>query len=130
MNKILLGFLLILALGSCYHSAPDAPFKMELVIPADSMVTLLTDIHMAEGIISNVKDKKIPVGHLSAEYFDTVLKQHQIDRETFEESMRYYAFHTEKLNDIYEQVIINLSKMESMINAENEADSLSKEALP
>jgi hypothetical protein len=28
--------------------------------------------------------------------------------------MRYYAFHTEELDEIYERVIIDLSKRESM----------------
>jgi len=130
MKKFLSGLIFIFYLGSCYHSSQETSFKMDLVIPADSMVSLLCDLHMVDGIIANLKDKKTPVGHLSNEYFEAVLKKHLIDRETFEESMRYYAFHTEKLDEIYEQVIINLSKMESMINSKKEADSLLHEALP
>jgi hypothetical protein len=101
-------------MASCYHTVPEPSFNISLVLPADSMVSLLTDIHVVDGIISALKEKKKPVSHLSEEYFDLVLKKHSMNRETFEESMRYYAYHTEELNRIYEQVIINLSKQESM----------------
>jgi len=119
--KNILGWLcLLLSLGSCYRSAPDPSFNMTLVIPADSMVTLLTDLHTADGIVSTLKDKKKPVEQLSTEYFEAILKKHAIGRDVFEESMRYYAFHAEKLNEIYEQVIINLSKQESWFQPQQE----------
>ncbi len=93
---------------------------MNLVLPADTMVTLLTDLHVIDGIITATKEKKQPVNHLSDEYFDSVLKKHSMNREMFEESMCYYAFHAEELNRIYEQVIINLSKQESMAHPDKD----------
>jgi len=130
MTKIFSGLLLILFLGSCYRSAPGNSFDMDLVITADSMVTLLADLHMADGIITALKDQKKSIDHLSTEYFEAVLQKHAIDRKIFEESMRYYAFHTEDLNEIYERVIINLSKKESLIHSEIKADTLSHDTLP
>jgi hypothetical protein len=112
--KIFNWILLLFALASCYHAAPDPDFNMDLVIPADSMVTLMTDLHIIDGIISSLKSKKIPVGHLSSEYFEAVLRKHTMTREAFEESMRYYAFHAEELDKIYEKVITDLSKKESL----------------
>jgi hypothetical protein len=114
MRKILSSLFLILTLGSCYHIAPDPDFDMALVVPSDSMVSLLIDLHMVDGIITTLKDRKKPTLHLSNEYFEAVLQKHAIDTAKFEESMRYYAFHTEELNKIYDKVIINLSKKESM----------------
>jgi len=58
------------------------------------------------------------VGHLATEYFDVLTKKHSISRESFEESIRYYTFHTEELNAIYEQVITELSKRESLYRQE------------
>jgi hypothetical protein len=114
MVKILSGFLLILALCSCYHTASDPTFKMDLVVPADSMVTLLTDLHIADGVINTVKLKDQTLKQLSSEYFSEILEKHRIGRDTFDESMRYYAYHTEELNAIYEKVIVNLNKIESV----------------
>jgi hypothetical protein len=114
MIKILSGFLILLALGSCYHAAPDPTFNRNLIIPADSMVTLLTDLHLADGVISTLKIKDKSLKHLSTEYFSEILEKHKIGRDTFDESMRYYAYHTEELNQIYEKVIVNLSKIEGV----------------
>jgi hypothetical protein len=113
MGKIVLFSALLLFMASCYHSPKDPEFNMALVIPADSMVSLLTDMHLADGIINSRKDKKKPTGEISAEYFDVILKKHHLDRPGFEESMRYYAYYTEKMDKIYDDVIINLSKLES-----------------
>jgi hypothetical protein len=115
---------LILAFGmvSCYQSPPEIEFDKAKVISADSMVSLLTDLHIADGIISTRKDKSIPVGHLSGEYFEVILKKHQIDRETFEESMRYYAYNTEEFSAIYEKVITNLSLKESLVQPAKEPE--------
>jgi len=117
MLRIITGLFFILTLGSCYHTIPDPSFNMALVIPADSMVSLLTDIHLADGVINNIKVKDKSVEHLSNEYFSVVMKKHKIGRDTFEESLRYYAYHAEELDKIYEKVIVNLSKIESMVPA-------------
>jgi hypothetical protein len=114
MVKIISGLLVILALGSCYHTVPDPTFKMDLVIPADSMATLLTDLHIADGVINNTKLKDKTLKQLSTEYFSEILEKHGISRDAFDESMRYYAYHTEELDKIYEKVIVNLSKIESV----------------
>jgi len=124
MMKIFSRILLVILLASCYHSASDPDFDMDLVLPADSMVTLLTDLHVADGIVSAIKSKKLPVGHLSSEYFEAVLKKHSISHDAFEESMRYYAYHAEELDEIYEQVITDLSKKESVYYPDKEADKI------
>ena len=119
MKKIFNLFFLLFSMVSCYHSAPEPDYNMKLVLPADSMITLLADLHLAEGIISTLKSEKKPVDHISSEYFEAVLRNHSVSRETFEESMRYYAFHTEELDEIYEQVITGLSKRESLYRADS-----------
>jgi hypothetical protein len=114
MVKILSGLFIIFILGSCYHSVKEPYFNKDLVIPADSMVTLLTDLHLADGVITTVKLKDKSLEHLSSEYFSVILEKHKIGRDTFNESIRYYAYHTEELSKIYEKVIVNLSKIESL----------------
>jgi len=116
MRKIFCSILFLIFMAACYHSAPKPTFNMALVLPADSMESLLTDVHIADGIIAVLKNKQQTAGKLSSEYFEAILKKHALSREAFEESMRYYAYHTEKLDKIYEQVITDLSKMESLVH--------------
>lgn len=106
--------LFLILLASCYHPEPKPSFNMKLVIRPDSMEVLLVDMHVAEGMVSVLKNKELPAGKLSTEYFDAILTKHDISRESFEESMRYYAYHTEQMDKIYEQVITDLSKLESL----------------
>jgi hypothetical protein len=120
--KLFSRLLLLILLASCYGSAPEPKFNTALVLPADSMVSLLTDFHLAEGEVNVLKNKEHPAGHLSSEYFDAILKKHSLSREEFEESMRYYAFHTEELDKIYEKIITDLSKKESLARPSKEAE--------
>lgn len=120
MRAITSGFLVLLLTVSCYRSAPEPEFDKSLVIPADSMISLLSDIHLADGIINLNKDKKPPVRHIADEYFDAILKKHRINRDNLEESMRYYAYHTDELDRIYEGVITSLSVLESRVKSEQD----------
>ena len=130
MTKIVSGLILIIFLASCSRVEKNPAFNMELVLPADSMVTLLADLHLADGFIVTYKDKKHPVGHLANEYFEAVMQKHSVSEDQFEESMRYYAFYTEELDDIYEKVIIELSKAESMVIPKKAADTVPQDSLP
>jgi hypothetical protein len=117
MSRILTALLIILLLDSCYHNTKDPSFNMSMVLPADSMVSLLTDIHIADGVISTIKVKDKSIERLSSKYFSAVMNKHKIGQDTFEESLRYYAYHAEELDKIYEKVIVNLSKIESKTTA-------------
>jgi hypothetical protein len=127
MAKILSGLVLMITLVSCYRTEPEPVFNMSLVLPADSMVNLITDMHLADGVINTIKDKKKSVKPLATEYFEAVLQKHSITKAVFDESMRYYSFHAEKLNDIYEKVIIALSKKESTVLPAKEAGATPEE---
>ena len=108
--------LISLLVAACYHKAPEPIFDMAKVLPQDTMVVVLTELQLAEGAV-NIKTRQ---GKLAAEYArsfsDQVLEKHGISTDVFNESMRYYSFYVEKMDKIYEQVIINLSKLESEVN--------------
>jgi len=123
MSNLFIGLILVFGLASCYQTAPDKEFDMSKVLPPDSMVSLLTDLHLADGIISTLKDKKVSVENMASEYFVVILEKHKIDKTIFEESMRYYAYHTEKFDEIYEKVVTNLGIRESIINVAKGEDT-------
>jgi hypothetical protein len=109
-------FLIIISL-SCYHEAPVPKFNMSLVIPADSMVSILTDIQLVEGAVIVQQRKGGNTAKLSREYTDEVLEKHHITQAQLEESIRYYTFYIDKMNKIYDEVITRLS----IIQSENDA---------
>lgn len=115
MRQIILSIILLTALAGCYTNTRGPSFDMRLVVHQDTMVKILTDFHLAEGMIAMEQKKGEPVARVSGEYLHTVLQRHYLSLASFEESVRYYTYHTETLNMIYEKVIENLSKLESQV---------------
>ena len=89
---------------------------MDKVLSSKKMVELFTDIQLLDGIVILQQRENKDPKRLANEMFPDILENHQVSREEFDESMRYYTYHTEQLNKIYEKVITNLSKMESGIS--------------
>lgn len=132
MNRYIL-FLVLLALtASCYQKAPEPSFNMENVLSKDSMIVLLTELQLVDGAVNMNARKGKPLIEYARAYTKQVLDQHGIQRDVFEESIRYYSFHIEEMDAIYEQVIINLGKIESEVEqaaqAEKEAEKEAEKA--
>ncbi|MFO7614234.1 MAG: DUF4296 domain-containing protein [Bacteroidales bacterium] len=115
INTKIIWLLLILSLGSCYKATQAPSFDLALVLPADTMVNVLTDLHLADAIINLENRKGIPAEQLSGAYFHMVMDNHGITMERFEESVRYYAYYADQMDAVYEKVIINLSLKESQV---------------
>ena len=113
MAKLFSWIFIVLMFASCYRNAPEHPYDMSLVASPDSMVSILTDIHLLEGIVNTIHLADTAMDSLARANYNYVLQKHKMDRKAFEESIHYYAYHAEELDKIYEKVIINLSKKES-----------------
>jgi hypothetical protein len=114
MKNIPFLFISLLMLAACYRDVPpnQVQFDMTRVLPADSMIIVLTDLQIVEGAVNVQHRQKLQAGVRSNAYLETVLEKHNITLDQVEESMRYYSYHTKELDKIYDQVIINLSKKE------------------
>jgi hypothetical protein len=113
MARILSSFLILLAFSSCYRNVPGPEFDESLIVSPDSMVSILVDIHLLEGIVNVGKLKDTALADLSENTLNLILNKHHLDRKAFEENVHFYTYHTEELDKIYDRVIINLSKLES-----------------
>ena len=120
MSKLISFLFVLLLMASCYRTTKEEEFDMSLIIPPDSMISLLTDIHLLEGIGSAVKEQDSVLKVILTDNFNIILNKHGLDRKGFDENIHYYSYHAEDLDKIYEQVITNLGKMESEVNAGNE----------
>ena len=76
------------------------------IIPVDTMVKVLSDVHMAEGALLNVryaiKDSMRLV------YYDQIYEIHEISEESFRHDMEYYQDHPKIFEKLYEGIIKNL----------------------
>ncbi|MBP6976863.1 MAG: DUF4296 domain-containing protein [Bacteroidales bacterium] len=85
------------------------------LIAADSMVKILVDVHLIESSLKTIHTKKQDNEHFTDRYYTTLFEKHHITRQQFLRSMDYYERNAGQLEKIYENVIIELSKLESEV---------------
>ena len=122
-NSLLFFLFLSFILCSCYQESIDnMNIDESRVIPPEKMEPLLTDLFLVEGAVSYMADKGTPIDGYSKKYFEEVLEKHDVTRKEFEESIKYYTYHIQKLDKIFENVIVNLSKLETEVLTEIEEE--------
>ena len=99
--------------------------KKEHIIPKDDFEELLVDIHLMDGLTRqhSLRNKLVEEND-SLNYYDAILRSHNYTRSQFDSTMVYY---TEKLNEfdeIYENVLSELNRIEA--EAEDEIDKQRK----
>ncbi len=81
------------------------------IISKDSMILILTDMHLADADAqlrrvtfdsSNVVLKKD---------FETIFGHYNINTNRFKQSLKYYTSHPKEMDEMYVQVVTNLSKL-------------------
>ena len=107
--KLLLLFTL-LYLTAC-NKSKKVKVPEGIIIP-DSMIQVLTDVHIAEasaqmGLIQAGKDS------LSKEAFDGLYKKHHITEADYHTSLNYYLAHPSLLDSVYDKVLNNLSQQKA-----------------
>lgn len=101
MKRLLALFFLIIFFASCSTDrVPDG------IIKQDSMINVLTDIHLADGYASaNYADSS---RQKVAEMYQAIYKRYHTDSLHVKESVLYYARHPDKMQLMYEKVTANL----------------------
>ena len=108
-----IAFLLI----SCYHENHPEVKTPEYLISRDDMVNILTDIYVTEGILAYHRMNKNLSPEMSANYYKLVFKEHQITHLILKDNLRYYNSNPEVMEEILEDVLANLSRLQAEILA-------------
>ena len=115
---ILIFFSLIV--GSC--SGRKTKLDKKNLIPEKELISLLTDIHIADGLLSLPKINAWASSLDSISTYYQVIEKHGYTKEIMDKTMKYYFLNDpKKLNKIYDQVLGILSEMESHVEKESNA---------
>lgn len=102
-------FLIFLLLcGACIK--PETPPAD--VIPKDTMVRILTDIHIAEAKVANMPLPLDSSYLYYGKYKMEIYSKYGIGPERFDRSFDYYVRNLKEMDKIYEVVVDSLSLME------------------
>lgn len=102
--------LIIIGLLSGCAPQLERPEDIQGMISPDSMTIILTDIHLIEG--AKVGDNIMGDTLKAANYFRMVYQKYGISEKRFEKSFDYYSERPALMNEIFEGVIEELTKME------------------
>ena len=97
------------------------------VLPKEKMAEVLTDIHIAEAVGQNARTpsfsgeanlKTLPDSASAVPIdigisFQKIFEKNKITKEQYEKSLSFYIDHPELLNEVYEKVLNELSKMQA-----------------
>lgn len=108
---LLSAFLIFLLLFSAGCSGDDSD-KPDLVLEKDKMVEVMVDVHLAEAVLTRLRGKGEDVTELTEVYYQRVFEMNHITQQEFDTSFTYYQRNLDIMDDIYEDVITELNKME------------------
>jgi hypothetical protein len=105
LGKGFLFLIIFFSISSC--SEKTARKEPAHLIPPDSLVVILADLHLADAFLNFNINTKTPYDPKN--FYDKVLEKHKTDRIQFSETITYYSAEPEKLDSLYDLVLNNLS---------------------
>ncbi len=96
--------------------------KKRDILDDDKFLSLLIDMHKAEGVISasNIKINRRKGDSISI--YNSVLKKHNVSRLDFNNTVKYYTFHTDEYLVFYDSISSHLKALNSEIKSELEKE--------
>ena len=107
----------IFFITSCYHENKPQVNIPDTILSKGEMVSILTDIYIAEGTIAYHKTKKELTPEMSTRYYKQFFKKHNINHRILKDNLRYYNSTPEIMEDIMEDVLAKLSILQSEVMA-------------
>ncbi len=105
-------FQLLIFIG-CGAAVTNNPIvEVQPTIAADKMQAVLSDIHLAEGLLATVEDKT-ERDKIIKIYYGQILSKHKVSTADFEQSMQAYFRSPIKLAALYEKVLADLQQKEA-----------------
>jgi len=99
----------LIFLTGCRKSTEEIPRG---IISRDSMIFIMADIHIAEARIMK-SGSKSSNRDLRSAYMQKVLTKSGVDTARFRKSFDYYSLHPEIFAEMYEDVVVVISKKQA-----------------
>ncbi len=128
MARQLVIFSLLLCLVSCYNVNEREVVVPDKLLSKSEMVSVLTDVQLVEAGLSINENRRLEM-ELKPEYYRLVLDTHNITLKQLKENINYYQSTPKVMEDIYDEVLANLSKLQSEVLKELEDVEKTKDSV-
>jgi hypothetical protein len=107
--KRIVGFILLIAFSLFNACSPDAETRPVGILPPDSMIVLMYEIHLTEAAIQSAATDTVPSRKITArgKYTD-LMQRHALDAGSLRKNFDYYRNRPEVFREIYAEVIARL----------------------
>ena len=113
-RAITLMFILILLFG-CEDNKPGKD-----LIPPEKLVPVLVDMHLVYALQSSATIRNIARDVDSVDTYGYIYDKYDITRVQFDSTIAWYSRHPKIFMDIYDQVIMELSRMSDSVKLDDE----------
>jgi len=119
MKKLIIALSVAFSLNACYNINKSEIIPPEKIIPKQELIEILTDLQLIEAGFT-MSENRIYVGKVKPKYYQAVLDKHDLTLGQLRENVNYYQATPKVMEEIYESVLANLSKIQSdvLIKAE------------
>jgi len=116
MKKFIFIFILIGIFTSCSSKEEEKVTIPKGLIPRDSLVVVLIDIHKADAFLAK---NKLPNNARNKDaFYGAILKKHGYSRPIFDSTVVFLKDYLDYYEEIYDDVLIELSKEDGYIEQE------------
>ncbi len=119
-NYFLILILIPFLSTGCYHENVSKIEIPEVLLSADQMVLVMTDVHLVEGALNYHRVKRLEYKDYKSAYYSKILQEHGINAVQLRENIDYYNSNPKQMEDIYERVLSNLVKLETEMKIEQQ----------
>jgi len=112
MKHVIYFFVLFFIIISC-NKKTNIP---ENIIPKNKIVSILVDMHLADATLNIMLLRQTKINYKPEDYYYTVLKKHNTDKQTFDRSIKYYSQDLVEYDKIYDEVLKQLSIIEGNLS--------------
>ena len=116
-HKILI-ILIGIFLSSCYNEL-DQPSQddFEPTVSKEELINILTDLQLVQAAMKYKENSGQEIGNLNLEYHQKIFDKYGVSKEELQKNIDFYKLNIQEYDKIYEEVIENLSRMESEIKS-------------
>ena len=123
MLKLIPYLFVALLITSCYTENKPSIEVPENLMTEEMIILVLTDLQIAEGVIAhNRLGKAVTDREFKDSIYQVVFDHYEITVDDLNENLDFYNTDIERMEKIYDEVLVNLSKYETEIRLEGKAN--------
>jgi len=125
MNQKIISLFVIIVVSFSLHCKPEIVLKIrkpDLFLTENQMVRLFVDAQLTEGALTLKRNKGNIIKEIKNAYYEKVFINNGVTEKVFEENIAYYNQFPEQMEKIYDEVLAELSKKQSIMDVTSPED--------